>query len=163
MTSLEAIGLGARAAGGGADRCFGFNPAERCRARSPAPAAAPERPAPRRAAIYHATASGSSEAASTAASELPSDRSTRAGAIGWKADELYPQQSVSKLWVSITALDAVDKGRVHLDDKVTLSRDDLTLFHQPIAAMILGGGYTTTLDDLMFKAITTSDNTATTN
>ena len=80
--------------------------------------------------------------------------------VGWKSDELYPQQSVSKLWVSITALDAVDKGRVRLDDKVTLSRDDLTLFHQPIAAMILGGGYTTTLDDLMLKAITTSDNTA---
>ena len=79
---------------------------------------------------------------------------------GWKADELYPQQSVSKLWVSIAALDAVDKGRVRLDDQVTLSRDDLTLFHQPIAAKILGGGYTTTLDDLMFKAITTSDNTA---
>jgi beta-lactamase class A len=80
---------------------------------------------------------------------------------GWKADELYPQQSVSKLWVSITALDAVDKGRVHLDDKVTLTRTDLTLFHQPIAAKILGGGgaTTTTLDDLMFKAITTSDNT----
>jgi beta-lactamase class A len=80
--------------------------------------------------------------------------------VGWKADELYPQQSVSKLWVSITALDAVDKGRVRLDDKATLGRDDLTLFHQPIATMILGGGYTTTLDDLMFKAITTSDNTA---
>jgi len=80
--------------------------------------------------------------------------------VGWKADELYPQQSVSKLWVSITALDAVDKGRVRLDDKVTLTRSDLTLFHQPIAAKILGGGYTTTLDDLMFKAITTSDNTA---
>ena len=79
---------------------------------------------------------------------------------GWKADELYPQQSVSKLWVSITALDAVDKGRVRLSDKVTLSRGDLTLFHQPIAAKILGGGYSTTLDDLMFKAITTSDNTA---
>ena len=79
---------------------------------------------------------------------------------GWKADELYPQQSVSKLWVSITALDAVDHGRVDLDDKVTLTRDDLTLFHQPIAANILGGAYTTTLGDLMFKAITTSDNTA---
>ena len=80
--------------------------------------------------------------------------------VGWKADEYYPQQSVSKLWVSITALDAVDKGRVRLDDKVTLTRDDLTLFHQPIAAQILGGGSTTTtLDDLMFKAITTSDNT----
>ena len=79
--------------------------------------------------------------------------------VGWKADELYPQQSVSKLWVSITALDAVDRGRVRLDDTVTLNRSDLTLFHQPIAARILGGGYTTTLDDLMFKAITTSDNT----
>src|SRR3982750_3429905 len=81
--------------------------------------------------------------------------------VGWKADELYPQQSVSKLWVSITALDAVDKGRVRLDDKVTLTKSDLTLFHQPIAAKILGGGgaTTTTLDDLMFKAITTSDNT----
>ena len=99
-------------------------------------------------------------AASMAASGLPSARSTMAGATGWKADELYPQQSVSKLWVSITALDAVDSGRVRLDDQVTLTRDDLTLFHQPIAAQILGGGYTTTLDDLMFKAITTSDNTA---
>ena len=79
---------------------------------------------------------------------------------GWKDDDLYPQQSVSKLWVSIAALDAVDKGRVSLDDQVTLSRDDLTLFHQPIAARILGGGYTTTLGDLMVKAITTSDNTA---
>ena len=48
---------------------------------------------------------------------------------------------------------------MRLDDRVTLTRDDLTLFHQPIAAKIAGGGYTTTLDDLMFKAITTSDNT----
>jgi beta-lactamase class A len=80
---------------------------------------------------------------------------------GWKADELYPQQSVSKLWVSITALDAVDRGRVRLDDKVTLTRSDLTVFHQPIRDLIMnGGGYTTSLGDLMFKAITTSDNTA---
>jgi beta-lactamase class A len=79
---------------------------------------------------------------------------------GWKAGELYPQQSVSKLWVSIAAMDAVDKGKVSLDDNVTLGRGDLTLFHQPIAAQILGGGYTTTLGDLMVKAITTSDNTA---
>jgi beta-lactamase class A len=64
------------------------------------------------------------------------------------------------LWVSITALDAVDKGRVRLDDPVTLTRDDLTVFHQPIRALVLGGGYTTTLDDLMIRAITTSDNTA---
>ena len=79
---------------------------------------------------------------------------------GWKEKELYPQQSVSKLWVAITALDSVDKGKVSLDDKVSLSKSDLTLFHQPIRANILGGSYTTTLEDLMVKAITTSDNTA---
>ncbi len=79
---------------------------------------------------------------------------------GWRADELCPQQSVSKFWVALTAMDAVDRGRVSLDDRISLGRDDLTLFHQPIAARILGGGYTTTLGDLMFKAITTSDNTA---
>ncbi|WP_028968646.1 serine hydrolase [Sphingomonas sp. URHD0057] len=81
-------------------------------------------------------------------------------ATGWKADEFYPQQSVSKLWVSITAMDAVDQGRVRLDDKVTLTRSDLTVFHQPIRSLILEGGYSTTLADLMVKAITTSDNTA---
>jgi beta-lactamase class A len=64
------------------------------------------------------------------------------------------------LWVSIAAMDAVDKGKVSLSDRVTLTRSDLTLFHQPIAAQILGGGYTTSLSDLMVKAITTSDNTA---
>lgn len=79
---------------------------------------------------------------------------------GWRGDELFPQQSVSKLWVSITALDAVDKGRVRLSDKVTLNRGDLTLFHQPIAAKILGGGHTATLSALMYDAITKSDNTA---
>ena len=41
-----------------------------------------------------------------------------------------------------------------------MTRSDLTLFHQPIAAKILGGGHTTTLGDLMFEAITKSDNTA---
>ena len=79
---------------------------------------------------------------------------------GWRLDELFPQQSVSKLWVAITALDAVDKGRVNLNQRVTLTRSDLTLFHQPIAAKILGGGATMTLNELMYQAITKSDNTA---
>ena len=78
---------------------------------------------------------------------------------GWKAEELYPQQSVSKLWVAITALDAVDKGRVNLNQRVTLTRSDLTLFHQPVAAKVLGGGATMTLNELMYQAITKSDNT----
>ena len=77
----------------------------------------------------------------------------------WNGNELNPQQSVSKLWVAITALDAVDKGRVSLGDTVTMTRSDLTLFHQPIAARILGGGTTITLGELMFQALTKSDNT----
>ena len=84
---------------------------------------------------------------------------------GWQADynatTLFPQQSCSKLWVAITAMDAVDKGKISLNDRVTLGRNDLTLFHQPISAKILGnGGHTTTLGTLLFTAITESDNTA---
>jgi len=81
---------------------------------------------------------------------------------GWKDDELYPQQSISKLWVAITAMDAVDHGKLNLDDEVTLTRSDLTLFHQPIRDDILnnGGSFTTTYRDLMYREIVTSDNTA---
>jgi len=83
---------------------------------------------------------------------------------GWQIDQnaarLYPQQSCSKLWVAITAMDLVDQGRIRLDDRVTLGRDDLTLFHQPLRARILGGGATTSLGSLLSTAITDSDNTA---
>ncbi len=83
---------------------------------------------------------------------------------GWQIDHdaarLYPQQSCSKLWVAIAALDLVDQGRISLDDRVTLGRNDLTLFHQPIRARVLGGGATTTLGALLYTAITQSDNTA---
>lgn len=80
---------------------------------------------------------------------------------GWRADELYPQQSVSKFFVALTAMDAVDRGRVRLTDPVTLTRGDLTLFNQPIAQRVLGNGsYTTTVEQLLISAITKSDNTA---
>ena len=79
--------------------------------------------------------------------------------VGWHAGALYPQQSVSKLWVAITALDAVDRGKVRLEDPVTLTRSDLTLFHQPIAATVLANGReVTTLGRLLNDAITMSDN-----
>ena len=45
-------------------------------------------------------------------------------------------------------------GRVSLNDRVTIGRSDLTLFHQPIAAKIRGGGHTTTVGALLFTAIT---------
>lgn len=82
---------------------------------------------------------------------------------GWKTafdgDTFFPQQSVSKFWVALTALDKVDRGELSLDAPVTLHRDDLTLFHQPIAAQIGSNGYTSNIGDLMFRAITQSDNT----
>jgi len=78
----------------------------------------------------------------------------------WNGGRLFPQQSVSKFWVSLTTLDAVDRGRLDLDRRVTLTSGDLTLFSQPIAQQIGSDGFTTTLRDLMTRAITRSDNTA---
>lgn len=80
---------------------------------------------------------------------------------GWNAGDFCPQQSVSKLWVSIAVLDAVDRGKLKLEEPVTLTKDDLTVFHQPIADEILKtGSFTTTVADLMVRQITQSDNTA---
>ncbi len=81
-------------------------------------------------------------------------------AIDNNGDVKLPQQSVSKLWVAMAALDYRDTGRLKLDDPVTVTREDLTLFHQPIAAMVKGDGYKTTVGELLQRALTTSDNTA---
>jgi beta-lactamase class A len=78
----------------------------------------------------------------------------------WNGDRHFPQQSVSKFWVALAAFQAVDAGQLDLDDPVTVRRQDLTLFHQPIAAQIGANGYRTTLGELIFRALTQSDNTA---
>lgn len=85
------------------------------------------------------------------------DRDWQVAANG---DLPLPQQSVSKLWVAMTVLDAIDHGRARLDDPVTVTREDLTLFHQPIAAMVKGDGYKATVGELLQRALTQSDNTA---
>jgi beta-lactamase class A len=80
---------------------------------------------------------------------------------GWKGTELYPQQSVSKFFVALTAMDAIDRGRLTPTGPVTLTKSDLTLFNQPIAQRVLAGGtYRTTVEALLVDAITKSDNTA---
>ena len=71
-----------------------------------------------------------------------------------------PQQSVSKLWVAMTVLDQRDSGRLRLDDAVSLTPADLTLFHQPSAVLVKNGVWNTTVSDLLFRALTQSDNTA---
>jgi beta-lactamase class A len=80
---------------------------------------------------------------------------------GHRETELFPQQSVSKLWVAATILDRVDKGEFKLSDPVTLTPADLTIFHQPVRKYILAQGrYTTTIAELLRYAMTQSDNTA---
>jgi len=83
---------------------------------------------------------------------------------GWTVESggrrRLPQQSVSKLWVAMTLLDQRDAGRVRLDDPITVTAQDLTLFHQPIASLVKGNAWQTTVGDLLFRALTHSDNTA---
>lgn len=84
---------------------------------------------------------------------------------GWQIDangaRRMPQQSVSKLWVAMTVLDARDRGKLTLDDPVTLTRENLTVFHQPIASLVVRDGvYRTTVRELLLRAMQQSDNTA---
>lgn len=82
-------------------------------------------------------------------------------AIAQRGADLFPQQSVSKLWVSMSVLDAVDRGRLTLDQKVRIGPEDLTLFHQPLASRVHSeGAVTMSVRDLIETAITHSDNTA---
>lgn len=82
---------------------------------------------------------------------------------GWtvssNGETRMPQQSVSKLWVAMTVLDYLDSGRLKLDDPIVLTKDDFTLFHQPVAALVTGDGYHTTIRELLRRALTMSDNT----
>ncbi len=81
--------------------------------------------------------------------------------LSQRGDELFPQQSVSKLWVTLSVLDAVDQGRLRMDQQVRIGREDLTLFHQPIAARVQAeGSVSMSVRDLIETAITHSDNTA---
>ena len=78
----------------------------------------------------------------------------------WNGSDFMPQQSVSKFWVALTALEQVDRGVLDLDRQVVVRHGDLTLFHQPIAVLVKDDGYRTTLGDLLHRALTQSDNTA---
>ena len=81
--------------------------------------------------------------------------------LAWRENDLFPQQSVSKLWVALAVLDAVDRGQIALDDRVRITRDDLTLFSQPIAARVLAeGSINPTVAELLEQAVNRSDNTA---
>ena len=83
---------------------------------------------------------------------------------GWLAsshgDARFPQQSVSKLWVALTVMDAVDSGRLALDQGVLLTDADRSVFNQPVTHLIENGRFETTVRDLIRRALIQSDNAA---
>ena len=86
-------------------------------------------------------------------------------AKGWTAaalgDETFPQQSVSKLWVALTVMQAVDAGRLSLDQTVTMTPEDRSVFYQPLASRIRASRpLTISIADLMRHALIESDNAA---
>ena len=78
--------------------------------------------------------------------------------VSFNGDQLVPQQSVSKLWVAIAVMDAVDHGKLSLSDAVTIRKSDLTVFHQPIRPLVTKSGYRTTIGHLLKMALTRSAN-----
>jgi beta-lactamase class A len=77
-----------------------------------------------------------------------------------RADEPFPLQSVMKLVVGVAVLDAVDRRGWKLDEAVVLHKQDLSLYQQPIAALVGPNGYRTTIGDLVRRAIIDSDSAA---
>jgi len=75
--------------------------------------------------------------------------------------EVFPQQSVSKLWVALAVMQAVDRGALRLDQPVVMTKEDRSVFYQPITARIRGpNGYATTVGELLRYQLTESDNAA---
>jgi beta-lactamase class A len=83
---------------------------------------------------------------------------------GWTAgidqDRPYPQQSVSKLWVAIALMRAVDEGRIDINSWVTMTDADRSVFFQPVVAAYRQGSYATPVSDLLRRALVESDNAA---
>ncbi len=80
------------------------------------------------------------------------------------SDQHFALQSVMKLLVCLAAMDAVDNKGWKLDDPITLRKQDLSLYVQPIADIVNAkGSFTTTIGDLIRRAIVDSDSAATDN
>ena len=76
-------------------------------------------------------------------------------------DQRFPLQSVMKLLVGLAVMDAVDHRRLKLEDRVIIRKQDLSLAVQPLAKLVTGDGFRTTVDDLIRRAIVDSDSAAT--
>ncbi|MDP1630549.1 MAG: serine hydrolase [Caulobacter sp.] len=84
----------------------------------------------------------------------------RGWAVDYNGQAHLPQQSVSKLWVAITVLNAVDRGDFALSDTVLIRKEDLSVFHQPLRNRVGPDGYRVSIDRLLAGEIQQSDNAA---
>ena len=81
--------------------------------------------------------------------------------VGTRIGQYFPQQSVSKLWVAISTLDAVDRGKLRLDEPLTLRPEDQVVFNQPMRWTVLKqGSLTLPAAAMMRAALSLSDNMA---
>jgi beta-lactamase class A len=76
-------------------------------------------------------------------------------------DQRSSLQSVMKLVVAVAILERVDAGQWRLEEPVTVRRQDLSVFVQPMARLVGPDGYRTSLGDLVRRAIVDSDSAAT--
>lgn len=78
---------------------------------------------------------------------------------GVNIDKPLPMQSVFKLPLAILVMSQVDQGRIALDEKITLTKADLSVAHSPIAEAF-GDKQDYTIEELVRAAVAQSDNTA---
>ncbi|MCU4178096.1 class A beta-lactamase [Bosea sp. BH3] len=74
--------------------------------------------------------------------------------------ETFPMQSVFKLPLAVAVLQAVEAGKFKLDQKITVTRRDLSLFHSPLAKAFKGERNEYPLRELIRLVAGESDNTA---
>lgn len=76
-------------------------------------------------------------------------------------DQRFSMQSVVKLPVSMAIMDAVEHRGWSLDESLTVRKQDLSLFVQPLAKIVNAqGSFRTTIGDLVRRAIVDSDSAA---
>ncbi|RDJ20743.1 serine hydrolase [Bosea caraganae] len=77
-----------------------------------------------------------------------------------RGKEPFPFQSVFKLPLAVAVLQAVEAGKFKLDQSITVTRKDLSLYHSPLAKAFKGESNGYPLRDLLTRATGDSDNSA---
>ena len=81
--------------------------------------------------------------------------------IGKRQTERFPQQSVSKMWVALTILEQEAAGKLSLDKRIRITRDDVVVFSQPLKNYLDGrDSFDMPLRELLAHSINASDNMA---